>query len=398
MKQKNKILTNELIFLLYFWRLVILKPITTNYLQYGIWIVLIYSAILIILSFIINRKIGFRIKIESIGIIILICYIVFLFDYLFRPTNFVLEYMYQLLLSGVIPVYLLLKINNIPRFLNIFCKSGIILFTMYSLDPIRGFQYFNNYMVFGFQLMLPAFLGMDIGRTYFKKRWIWIPEIICLIEIIIFSNRSCFLSVLFYFILKRYYMCDVKKDKIKIFKQILILFVLFIIVLNWDEIILYIYNIVNKLGYNSYSLSQYVYYIQNGEFITGSSTGGRSGILKQAQEMFLYSPFFGSGSGVFIEKYGYYTHNIITDLLVQYGVIGLIYFTYYIVKAIKKAFMVEHIIEYRALVIITFCLWCPKLFFSTYLFNDIGLWIFLAICLSKRFIKRNEISKIEPKI
>ena len=389
---KKHLFNNELLFILYFWRLVILKPITTTYVPYGMLIVLVYTFLLVAISVFINYDNRFFIiKVEPIGCLLVVIYCVFFLDYIFRPNPHVVDYMYELLLYGVLPAYFLLKIRDFDRLIRIFWVSSVLLFGLYFIDPINGFRFFDNYMTFGFQLAFPAFMGIDIGRSYYKKKWVIIIEILCLIELFVFANRSCILSVIVYFILKDFFISkyDFEANKWKTIRRILLAMAAIVVAINWENIILFLYNIIEQKGISSYSFSQYVYYIEHDSFMTASTTGGRSGIWDQAIEMFKMSPVIGNGSGSFIEKYEYYTHNIFTDLLVQYGIIGLIYIGYYIIKAVARLFTKTDSEEFKIILVAMFCLWFPKLFFSTNMFNDMGLWCFITVALSKRFYTDN---------
>ena len=67
--------------------------------------------------------------------------------------------------------------------------------------------------------------------------------------------------------------------------------------------------------------------------------------------------------------------------MVQYGLIGIIILIGFVANSLFKIKKYDG--EVRLLGILFLCLWCPKLFFSDYMFKDIGIWCFLAYGLLK---------------
>ncbi len=390
---KKSYISHELLFWLYYWRLVILKPITTKYLQFSMIIVLVYVAFLFLLSFM--KSPPKYSTISSYHILILSFFVIFFIEYALFNNHYAISYMYQLLMFGVFSAFFLLRVKNLDSFLKTYFWSSLILFIIYFTDPLVSFRYFDNYMVFGFQLALPTFLGLDIGRSYFEKKWVIIPEIICFIEVAIFANRSCIISIIVYFIIKELYLN--KNDTKRIFRRISVLAAIGIISLNYVSIVKSINIFLQKSGYNSYSFSQYLYYIENGEFSTSNNsvTGGRANILKDAWEFFLESPIIGNGSGSFVERYGYYTHNIISDLLIQYGIIFALIFLLIVIKVSFKSFFPKNSQKTRYFSIIILLMWFPKLLFSSELFQEIGIWCYLAAGLSNMFDQFTENNSVE---
>lgn len=390
LKIKTKVISNELIFLLFFWRLVILKPITINIPGLGNYIVWLYTSIILLLSLFHNYKKKIKFKKHPIYLFIFMFYSIFTLDLLMRPTIYIYTYMYEFLFYGVITVFLFLKIQNISRLLKIYSYFSIFLFIIFCLDPLNGFKYFNNYMIFGFQLVFPCFIGLNISYYYTKNKIIKILEFVCLIETIIYANRSCLLGIILYLFLKELLINNSFNQKTyKQFIKMIILFAfLAVLAFNIESIILTVGNYLKDNGISSYSFSQYMHYLNSGNFLTSTSTGGRSGITDQAIYEFLKSPIIGNGSGFFINKYGYYTHNIVTQLLVEHGIFIFILIASSIMYSIKRDLESKNI-EFRLLSLLFFCLWCPKLFFSTYLFQDASLWIFLALSLSVFYKKYN---------
>jgi len=396
-KRSRRKVTSELIFVLYFWRVVILKPITKalSGRVSGTYIILIFAAVLFgieLIKYLTSARKNKRLEWPSISLprepiyyIFIVAYLILTIDWIFRPNSYGSGYFNQLLFYGVIPAILLLQIKDVSKLLRIYSVFSIVLFIIWGLDPLFDYYFFGSYMTFGFQLALPAYFGINIARTYFKKKPIIILEILALIDIAVFANRSCILCILLYWILKDMFL---KKWNMKEnIRRASIVLVSVIAFFNIGSIVNLINNIFIQFGYKSYSLSQYVYYFNNGTFFTTGS--GREIIWQQAFDMFLKSPIFGNGSGSFYTAYGYYTHNLLLDLLVQYGTIVCILFVLALLYATWNIFRCKNNTT-KLFGFFLLCLWCPKLFFNTYLFQEIGIWCYLAFGLSSRFFVEHE--------
>lgn len=70
----------------------------------------------------------------------------------------------------------------------------------------------------------------------------------------------------------------------------------------------------------------------------GISTSGRDIFYKKAIDTFLNSPIFGNGIGAYANIFGIYVypHNIILEILNDFGILGLIVFLVFIIKAFKN--------------------------------------------------------------
>ena len=378
-QKQNQLFSNELIFVLYLWRLILLRPLTTRFRAQGMILVLAFTALLLLI-YACNNSLRY-IEMNPTFAIITGFMFLFIIDALMRPTAIISEYAYELVLYGYIPVLFFLGVKDIKKLFSLFGWMSLIMFLLYAYDPFVNYAHLENYMTFGFQMAFPAFIGMDISRSYLGKKWFAIPEIACLIELFVFANRSCILSVCLYLLLKEFLLQ--KRSARQTAKQFLLFAVILFTAVNIESILTALNKKLLSLGYKSYALSQYVYYFSNNKFATmGERTGGRANIWSNAFNMFMDSPFIGKGSGSFIEKYGYYTHNILLDLLVQYGLVISIVIVICIGIATWKLLTAKDFNQ-RLLGIFLLCLWFPKLFFSIHLFKDLGIWCFLALGLRR---------------
>lgn len=61
----------------------------------------------------------------------------------------------------------------------------------------------------------------------------------------------------------------------------------------------------------------------------------RSVLFNKAVEVFLSSPFYGKGIGSIWFTVGFYSHNIITDILAEAGVLGIIIFMFIVIQTLR---------------------------------------------------------------
>lgn len=72
------------------------------------------------------------------------------------------------------------------------------------------------------------------------------------------------------------------------------------------------------------------------EFVNEGNTSGRENNYALAWNVFLDSPIIGHGVGGIFCTLGFYSHNVFLDIMIDTGVIGLIFFVVFIIKTIKK--------------------------------------------------------------
>lgn len=387
--QEEKV-SQELILVLYFWGFALLRPVLQYYIDYSTIILFIYTFTLMIVSVGILLRTKKRIKHSYI--IITGMFFVFLCDLLFRPNDYIAKYMYEFTIYGAIPVYLLSQVKNMKKLLKIFSFLSLIVFLLYFMDPLNGYAVFGDYMTFGFNVALPAYFGLYVGRKFCGYKWMRFFEILCLLDIVVFASKSAIISVIvLWIIIEFFYMKHNTKKNVKILIKILCVAIVFIFL---QDIIFWSVFLLGRYGVYSHTLRHIQLYLFNADW--SNLFSGRLPIWELAKSMISDNYLIGSGTGAFQARYSFYSHNLYYDIMIQYGLVGLVVFTSLIINSFHKIIRQK---DYTQLVgIIFFCLWFPKLFFSIYMFRDIGIWCFLAFgFLHFENIKKSE-SRIEDKI
>jgi len=235
--------------------------------------------------------------------------------------------------------------------------------------------------------MLPVYMGFYIGRKILKKKWLLLFEIIALFEIALYTNRGALLSaIIFLAIINLLYLRPKVIEKIKfITLSILIIVPLFFISEKVIDNIIY----MSGRSIHSYTLSQFKDYIQKRDI--NSFFSNRLHIWELSREISKDNLLFGKGTAYFEATYGFYTHNIFYDMLVQYGIFGLIIsiiiITYFTIMLFKKRS------KYLLLGVLFFCLSFPKLMLSYYFLNDYNIWCFMGISvLNYKHINKNTVN------
>lgn len=179
----------------------------------------------------------------------------------------------------------------------------------------------NMGMTYGIMPLLFAI----IAHFYLNKRSC---SFICKISYILAAIITCILVIrgtrgftvclIFLLYLLMVHNDNYKKSKNKLLLETFILLVMIFAVLNFENIILLLASMINKLGIQFNSLEKMVYLISNGNI-----TNGRTDIYKIAWEGFLDSPILGNGIGVFTDRFGGphmpFIHNIVLQLLYELG-------------------------------------------------------------------------------
>ncbi len=379
------LITEELLFVLYFWGFVLLRPLLQIYPDRSTVILFIFALIIMIVSF--YKMLNSKTLARTYSIIFFVIFVL-LFDMLFRPNRLIITYIYEFLIYGAIPIHLLAQVKDSRLLLKLYALFSAVVFILYFSDPFIGYFIFGDYMTFGFNFALPAYYGLYLGRKVFNNKWYLIFEIVCLIEIIVFANRSAILGIIFLWLIYNFIYEKEKKEKIKKFILLLILFIIMLSSINY--LLNVALDVMRHFGLFSYSLYHLNLYFADKNWMKMFS--GRLGIWGQAVNMIRDSNILiGAGTGAFQSKHGFYSHNIILDLVSQYGIVGLLFA---LIKLIKSNYRVLKQDKYTMIIGFLFLsLWFPKLLFSSYFYKEIGFWCFLAIGSLK--IQRNNKTKID---
>ena len=357
---------NNYLFPIYYWGFTFLNPIVSKAGEYSTLILLIFALMMFSLWFlVILRK-----KAVNISVFIGFGFLLILaLDMLIRSNSKSFDYIYKYIYAGFLVILFVSIINDSTKTLKVFSVLSVCAFLLFFYDPFLDYKFLGDYMGYGFNLVLPAFIGIFILCHYYKKWWLLPLEIFCLALILIYANRSAFLTAIIFILL--YYLTMHKKRKIILGFLVFTTLTLFLLL---EHIILFVMEIFVKLDLNTYAIQQFIKFIQFRD--TESFFSGRFDIWQNAWNMFLSKPILGHGAGYFHAVHGTYPHNIVLDILVTYGIIGIIAIGLLIFMSFYK--LAKNNGQNKLLGLLFLSLWFPKLVFSVYFIVDEGFWAFIA--------------------
>ena len=378
LKQKNckKIVSEELIFVLWFWEFALLRYFIIENKDKSTLILFSGALILLILSL-------FKgVKFSNFLVFIIIFYIYGFFKYIFTNEASYLvvleDFLYKFVINGVLPVYFFTQIKDAKKVLKLLIFFSVIVFFIFFKDPFNGYILTGNYMGFGFLVALPVYFCLNIGRKYFRYNYLLLLEIATIILIFGFSNRSAILSFLVFNFLNFVFIEKIGYKK-KIIEITIVIIAFIIAMFLFKYIINFIFIKMEQQNLHIRVVGT-VYNYFYGSHALDTLSSGRISIWENAIKIIKKNIFFGSGLKFFESIYVYYSHNIVLDLLIQFGVFIFLGFTY---LCIKSFFNIIHYNYYEKILgIMFFSLWFPKLLFSSSMYYDHGLWMFLAFGLS----------------
>ncbi|MED4016047.1 O-antigen ligase family protein [Sutcliffiella cohnii] len=381
----KKIDLNAIMLAIYIWMFIVLRVIWVYNADYSTIILGGLAFIMICISIIFNRN--FISKTFLVGLVLInILIIALLLDILFRNNGVISTRLYEFFIYGVIPIVLMSKVKNFKNFFQVYILLSIVVFFIYFLDPFNDFLISTSYMVFGFQVMLPAFLGFHIGRIEFKYKYFIIFEVITFWLILFFGNRMAAIACIsFLIIIDIFYR---NKSYKKILKYVLILLLSIITIINLESILENVSNYLEGKGLSSYTIRSTLYYL-NGTI--DSYSAGRNILWENAIEMIKNNPIIGWGVGYYESIYNIYVHNFILEILLSYGMIGFVFFILLIMNSIIQIVKSEKYLKLFGLII--FCISFPKLFTSIYIFIEPTFWLFIFYGLfAPIYRKQNQVS------
>lgn len=365
---------NELIFVIYMFLFVMIRPVllvitSSTLLLFGCVTAICY------LSFIYSAK--SKRNLNKCVIIVFFVVSIILFDWLIRNNGMQKEELYNFIINGIIPLFLLRNVRNYRAVLKYFCNFSIISGILYLMDPFMGYKLIGDYMSFGFSAMLPAFCGAVISYLYFSNKKMILLVICFLGEIFLFAGKSSSICA-FVFMIVAYIFFN-RQKKIR-WRRLGIISLLSIIVIVFrNNIIGFAMNIVSKFGLYSYGLTTFKM------ILTGNKQevfNARLNIWNQVIDLIKENWLFGKGIG-YLESTGGsstgYAHNVFLEIFLSFGVIFGVLFIFVLIKSF---FRIKRFNDYNRTVftLTVLILWFIPMQFSLSFWKVMTFWIYWGLC------------------
>lgn len=260
--------------------------------------------------------------------------------------------------------------------------------------------------------ILPCIVAAIIHFAFFRKQKHflntigYLTNLILLIILMTQASRGAVLAI-FILICLIYYVKIVKKVRsnrhlLIMFMSNVIVIIGILIVINLKELLLWSYQFLQGLGIEVAAILKTYTMVVNEDNILGL-LNGRDYFYLKSFELFLQSPIWGHGIGIFGDNYGSYPHNLFLQLLNEGGVmlmfpVGAVLFGC-IQLFLKPSSKDETVNEWRYLLILLFIVAVPRLIFSSYLWQQQSFWLMVfTYFLIKNLHKKNKYSLYSSRV
>jgi O-antigen ligase len=324
---------NQFLLAFYLGYLGISKYFISIFPEYSFLVLLVPTIVVVLLSCILNIRSSI---LKRYPLILMVGVILLILIYLaFSSTSASFTYSYYFLIYGAVPLFLLFRISKLDVFFKYFAYFGLAIVLLVGGDPLNDYLMTGDYMGYGYLVMLPAFAALFIGRKYYKMWWLLPLELVALILIILYANQGAILSA-FSLILFSILLID-KPSRRQKFIYVMGIALAVLLVLQAKPVLEWGIDLAKTNGQSSYALEK-AYKVLDGD---ADGLSGRSEHWDNALVMIAEKPVLGHGIGAFESKHGIYAHNLLLEITVSFGVVGLIMFLCYIAFYIRKMLISE---------------------------------------------------------
>ena len=305
---------NSLIIILYFYQYGLLIPF--NILAKGQYPIMIFSLFLVLYAFTKNTRVNLNTIILFI-VPFLLLFVKLPFEGTNSDINVANEFLISYLTIGLSGIFLGSLNFSLDDFLYYGYKiAWVNFFTLFLIPLLSLYGSEVNYMRFGYAL-LPSIIFSFIYILKMKKLAI-ILFLLSFLELLIFGARGAMFSVVIFCVL---YLFFVSKLKMKVIFS----FLIFVIYFGLKYVLTFIIKFLAKYKIESYAITKYLNVLNGNSF--SSTTSGRDIIYETALSRMNESFLFGSPFNTcYIDTGSTYYHNILLDILVNFGVFVLVFF------------------------------------------------------------------------
>ncbi|WP_187427020.1 O-antigen ligase family protein [Rossellomorea marisflavi] len=188
------------------------------------------------------------------------------------------------------------------------------------------------------------------------------------------SRGAVFSLIVYIFILT---MVKLKNNFLKTIYTILIIIGSYLILANLEQIIFRTALFLSSYGVDVQWLERSIRQMNSTEV---GILSGRTDLYYGAIELIKQAPILGIGVGEYDSVYGIYPHNLILDLLCNFGVIGASVFLFVIICGFYKSFNTNENVKFISLLL--FSLSIPQLMFSNSFWLSNTFWMYFILSLS----------------
>ena len=343
--------------------------------------ILLYSSSVLAVVIVIKN----HTKLSYLFPVVLLLLLAAIYQFVFLKTSMTSQFMVPFLIHSLGGFFIGISIGKVNSFIKCLSFFSLVFGLVFITEPINHFLMGLSNMSTGYTLT-PIVLLLLVGYFVNHHKVFLILSIILGLEVILFTSRGCGLSIILCFIifiiLKNR---EKKKTPLHTFFTIVVLIILLLSALIIAESIIVRNEVL--LYSNSAFISRLIY---GGAF----ESSGRDLIWGSALGLIKDNLFFGVGVGVDrvllsnVPQY-MYSHNIVLEILLNYGlVLGLVFIVSYVAFICKATLLIKSN-TYLFLVFAFVCAYLVRLIFSgSYL--DSSFEVLFIIGLSASLISKRE--------
>lgn len=368
-----------------FWQIcaLIIQLFLYNFFGYSIHIheVVVFSAAL---PMVFCVSIWLKRNLIEIVMLYLLLLFVFALNYLIFPENraylsiYTFELFFICLPSGI-NISLVRNIELYDRVLRLVSLIILIIGIAIVLFQSNIMNTAGYSMSFSYYLLLPVlyftYKMANNGINFVTL----IAVCIGVLMIIVYGSRGSLITWCIYVVAILLF------SSIRLYKKLLFLIPVFCMIVFSDSIISLIVSLSRKLGASSRTLNLYL----SNELLFHDS--GRKNLYMVSSKAIKEHPLIGNGIGADYRLLDVYTHNIVLDFALHYGVIiGFVLVLILVIVFIKTYMDCSN----KNLFIMFFCYGLIPLLFSGTYFTSVGFFVLLGFCRSlcsfKMVLKTNK--------
>lgn len=370
----NKKNINAILVLLYFFQYGLMIPFAI--LLKSQYPIIIFTLILVGLSLLFNeiRFTNKTILLFTIPLILLILKLPFEYKTT-EEGNVALELIISFLtigFSGILIGSLNFSFQHIIKYGIVISWINFLVLFLVPFTPLYNEEV--NYMRFGYTL-LPTVLFSFSNLLSKKKKSTLILFILSFLDMLVFGSRGSLLTFVLFLIFYIYFTSIVNK-KTKIY----LTFILFLLSINLKNILNFIVEYANNYTLYSYAIVKYLNLFDGSSLASTSS--GRDEIYETAINRIFNSPILGSPlNSSYVDTGSTYYHNIFLDIIVNFGILGFIFFVCFILYTFYKATRIKNYYFISTFLIIFFVT-MGRLVVSSSFWQRPEFWILMAISVN----------------
>ena len=287
-----------------------------------------------------------------------------------------------------IPIFLMcLSGFNEKNLIEIMIKYGKVLISLFILAfSLKAFIFHQTFDYMNITYGILPYVMICFGYGLTRRDFLSILlSVISIGLILVGGSRGAAFTCIVYFAL----LYIARKHKKLTIKSFLIFFLsigtIFVLILNINLVIIWLSSTLEKFGFSSRTLNLYL------------GVGYEQGLLRYSDRSELQLPlikqinFFGHGLfGDRLFLSGAYAHNILLEVLINFGyIVGTlicILFITYVIKSFKVAFKTSS--DSIAILLLTgISLICVKYMFSSSYLHATEFWLFSGLMIWSSYIK-----------